>query len=68
MKWKTFSTFGSDEPIVSMVEYQGEIFVATSRRVFRKPSGEDKFYVLIFASPEHGMAMEVEVPMTARRT
>ena len=29
------SVFEPNDPIVSMVEYQGKIYVATTRRVFR---------------------------------
>ena len=47
---KLFKQFDADEPIVSMTEFDGTIFIATSWRVFMLVDGF--FKQLVFQSAE----------------
>jgi hypothetical protein len=55
--YKFIKEFGPDEQIVSIIEFQGTVFVATSKRVFKLV--EELFYPMLFVHGDHGMITDI---------
>lgn len=45
---ETVKIFDEHEPIVAMLEYRGNLYIATARGLYRKEMGEDTLRALTF--------------------
>ncbi len=59
---KYLKEFSPDEPLVAMIEFNGTLFVASTKGVYKMI--EDEFHPVMFVSQSEGMLVEMKEEKT----